>query len=173
MLRLLLNNEVLFCRWVQRCCCSSDTPLAGEPLAPATLTTCMPMPDLPSTRGIDIRCVGAKLPAEPFCCFSWEGRRWMSWLDYWQGTPGRCTGIVRDWRCCWGLTVSEAMLGYWCRYNGHVVAKLPFEPFSLLAKLAHRGIPTPSANDCSFVSAFAFSFPFLNRSLKDHSVQSQ
>lgn len=39
-----------------------------------------------------------------------------------------------------------------CRYNGHVVAKLPFEPFSLLAKLAHRGIPTPSANDCSFVS---------------------
>lgn len=40
-----------------------------------------------------------------------------------------------------------------CRYNGHIVAKLPFEPFSLLAKLAHRGIPTPSANDCSFVSS--------------------
>ncbi len=38
-----------------------------------------------------------------------------------------------------------------CRYGGHVVAKLPFEPFSLLAKLAHRGITTPSANDCSVV----------------------
>ena len=37
------------------------------------------------------------------------------------------------------------------RYGGHVVAKLPFEPFSLLAKLAHRGITTPSANDCSVV----------------------
>lgn len=40
-------------------------------------------------------------------------------------------------------------------YNGHVVAKLPFEPFSLLAKLAHRGIPTPSANDCSFAFIYA------------------
>ncbi|EIE26956.1 hypothetical protein COCSUDRAFT_59450 [Coccomyxa subellipsoidea C-169] len=40
-------------------------------------------------------------------------------------------------------------------YSGHVVAKLPFEPFSLLAKLAHRGIPTPSANDCSFAFVYA------------------
>ena len=32
-----------------------------------------------------------------------------------------------------------------------MVAKLPFEPFSLLARLAHRGIEKPSANDCSVV----------------------
>ena len=38
------------------------------------------------------------------------------------------------------------------RYGGHVVAKLPFEPFSLLAKLAHRGLESPAANDCSVVS---------------------
>ena len=37
------------------------------------------------------------------------------------------------------------------RFGGHAVAKLPFEPFSLLAKLAHRGITSPSANDCSVV----------------------
>ena len=38
------------------------------------------------------------------------------------------------------------------RYGGHVVAKLPFEPFTLLAKIAHRGLDSPAANDCSVVS---------------------
>ena len=33
-----------------------------------------------------------------------------------------------------------------------MVGKLPFEPFSLLAKLAHRGLESPAANDCSVVS---------------------
>ena len=38
------------------------------------------------------------------------------------------------------------------RYGGHVVAKLPFEPFTLLAKIAHRGLDSPAAYDCSVVS---------------------
>ena len=33
-----------------------------------------------------------------------------------------------------------------------MVGKLPFEPFSLLAKLAHRGLESPAAIDCSVVS---------------------
>jgi len=54
----------------------------------------------------------------------------------------------------WTLEVESAdvMLGSACRYGGHIVAKLPFEPFTLLAKLAHRGITSPAVNDCSVVS---------------------
>lgn len=48
------------------------------------------------------------------------------------------------------LTVNARVMSH--RYGGHVVAKLPFEPFSLLAKLAHRGLESPAANDCSVVS---------------------
>ena len=32
------------------------------------------------------------------------------------------------------------------------MAKLPFEPFTLLAKIAHRGLESPAADDCSVVS---------------------
>lgn len=34
-------------------------------------------------------------------------------------------------------------------YSNQVVAKLPFEPHWLLAKVAHRGLKFPEANDCA------------------------
>lgn len=46
-----------------------------------------------------------------------------------------------------------AMCDCHCRYGGHVVAKLPFEPFSLLGKLAHRGLESPEPDDCALVRA--------------------
>lgn len=54
----------------------------------------------------------------------------------------------------WTLEAKSAdlILGSACRYGGHIVAKLPFEPFTLLAKLAHRGITSPAVSDCSVVS---------------------
>ncbi|CAK0748240.1 hypothetical protein CVIRNUC_001824 [Coccomyxa viridis] len=51
------------------------------------------------------------------------------------------------------LLVLFRMTGKW--YGGHVVGKLPFEPFSLLAKLAHRGLESPAANDCSVAFIYA------------------
>ncbi len=44
--------------------------------------------------------------------------------------------------------------GVLCRYGGHVIAKLPFAPFSLLAKVSQRGIESPAVNDCSVVSTY-------------------
>ena len=38
-----------------------------------------------------------------------------------------------------------------CRYSNQVVAKLPFEPHWILAKVAHRGLKFPEANDCAVV----------------------
>ena len=40
-------------------------------------------------------------------------------------------------------------------YNGHVVAKLPFAPFSLLTKLTQRGIQKASIDDCSMAFVYA------------------
>lgn len=37
------------------------------------------------------------------------------------------------------------------RYQDQVVAKLPFEPHWTIAKVAHRGLKFPKANDCSVV----------------------
>lgn len=39
-----------------------------------------------------------------------------------------------------------------CRYSNQVVAKLPFEPHWILAKVAHRGLKIPNPNDCAVVS---------------------
>lgn len=38
------------------------------------------------------------------------------------------------------------------RYLDQVVAKLPFEAHWVVAKLAHRGLQFPKANDCAVVS---------------------
>lgn len=40
-------------------------------------------------------------------------------------------------------------------YGGHIIAKLPFVPFSLLAKVSQRGIETPAANDCGVAFIYA------------------
>ncbi len=48
----------------------------------------------------------------------------------------------------------DVTYGVLCRYGGHVIAKLPFAPFSLLAKVSQRGIESPAANDCSVVSTY-------------------
>ncbi len=44
-----------------------------------------------------------------------------------------------------------AHLSLFCRYSNEVVAKLPFEPHWMLAKVAHRGLKLPEANDCAVV----------------------
>ncbi len=38
-----------------------------------------------------------------------------------------------------------------CRFDGHVVAKLPFEPFSLIQGLSHRNLMGTDPTDCSFI----------------------
>ena len=38
------------------------------------------------------------------------------------------------------------------RYDGVLMAKLPFEPPSLVRKLSQRGLTDPKADDCAFVS---------------------
>ena len=48
------------------------------------------------------------------------------------------------------------------RYGGHVIAKLPFAPFSLLAKVSQRGIESPALNDCSVVSTHWHLFRLTN-----------
>ena len=40
-------------------------------------------------------------------------------------------------------------------YSGHAVAKLPFAPFSLLAKLTQRGIEKAAIDDCSMAFIYA------------------
>ncbi len=47
--------------------------------------------------------------------------------------------------------LSIADLSLLCRYSNQVVAKLPFEPHWMLAKVAHRGLKLPEANDCAVV----------------------
>ncbi len=47
--------------------------------------------------------------------------------------------------------LSTAHLSLFCRYSNQVVAKLPFEPHWMLAKVAHRGLKFPEANDCAVV----------------------
>lgn len=37
------------------------------------------------------------------------------------------------------------------RFDGHVVAKLPFEPFSLIQGLSHRNLMGSDVTDCSFI----------------------
>ena len=37
------------------------------------------------------------------------------------------------------------------RFDGRVVAKLPFEPFSLLRGISHRNLMGSDATDCSFI----------------------
>lgn len=45
------------------------------------------------------------------------------------------------------------------RYLDQVVAKLPFEAnYWLIAKVAHRGLKYPKANDCAVVSTHAAPF---------------
>lgn len=41
-----------------------------------------------------------------------------------------------------------------CRYSNQVVAKLPFEPNWVVAKVAHRGLKIPGANDCAVVCGY-------------------
>jgi uncharacterized membrane protein (DUF106 family) len=36
-------------------------------------------------------------------------------------------------------------------FEGRVVAKLPFEPFSLIQGISHRGLPGTDFTDCSFI----------------------
>ena len=38
-----------------------------------------------------------------------------------------------------------------CSFDGHVVAKLPFEPFSLLQGISHRNLMGNDVTDCSFI----------------------
>jgi hypothetical protein len=42
-------------------------------------------------------------------------------------------------------------------YQGIVVAKLPFVPFSLLSSLSHRGILSSDLTDCSFMFLYILS----------------
>lgn len=51
-------------------------------------------------------------------------------------------------------------------YYGHTVAKLPFEPFSLLTKITHRGLISPAPNDCALVCLY-----FLARKLGPKATQ--
>lgn len=37
------------------------------------------------------------------------------------------------------------------RFDGHVVAKLPFQPFSLIQGLSHRNLMGSDVTDCSFI----------------------
>ena len=37
------------------------------------------------------------------------------------------------------------------RFDGHIVAKLPFEPFGLLQGISHRNLMGSDMTDCSFI----------------------
>lgn len=42
-------------------------------------------------------------------------------------------------------------------FDGQVVAKLPFEPFSLMRTMSHRGLPGTNPTDCAFVFLYVLS----------------
>lgn len=42
-------------------------------------------------------------------------------------------------------------LGSTLRFDGHIVAKLPFEPFSLIRHISHRNLMGEDYTDCSFI----------------------
>jgi hypothetical protein len=52
-----------------------------------------------------------------------------------------------------GLLLFFRLASSW--FGDHSVARLPFQPFSLLAKLTQRGIKAPLADDCSMAFIFA------------------
>ena len=43
------------------------------------------------------------------------------------------------------------------KFSGMIVAKLPFEPWSLITKLSHRNIEGDDLTDCSFIFIYALS----------------
>lgn len=43
-------------------------------------------------------------------------------------------------------------LQFFDRYDGVNLAKLPFEPPSLIRKLSQRNLKSPAVDDCAFVS---------------------
>eukprot|EP01041_Mallomonas_annulata_P005074 gene5074-10153_t len=57
------------------------------------------------------------------------------------------------------LTVSMIVVYQLLRsqYDGAVVAKLPFEPFPLLARITHAGLKTEDMTDCGMTFVYALS----------------
>ena len=47
------------------------------------------------------------------------------------------------------------------RYNGHVVAKLPFEPPGFIQYLSHSGLEGENATDCAFMFIYILSMTAL------------
>lgn len=50
-----------------------------------------------------------------------------------------------------GLTFTALLGMFNTMFDGRVVAKLPFEPFSLLRGISHRNLMGSDATDCSFI----------------------
>eukprot|EP01126_Amoeba_proteus_P009432 TRINITY_DN1356_c0_g1_i11.p1 TRINITY_DN1356_c0_g1~~TRINITY_DN1356_c0_g1_i11.p1 ORF type:complete len:184 (-),score=23.73 TRINITY_DN1356_c0_g1_i11:133-627(-) len=42
-------------------------------------------------------------------------------------------------------------------FDGEVVAKLPFQPFSLISGITHRGLPGNDLTDCSYIFIYVLS----------------
>ena len=45
----------------------------------------------------------------------------------------------------------KKIMNYVCRFDGKVVAKLPFVPISFLQGISHRNLPGSDYTDCSFI----------------------
>ena len=62
--------------------------------------------------------------------------------------------LVLQCCCCFSSSYARILpsTALACRYGGRIVAKLPFEPFSLLRSLSQRGLKGPAITDCAFVS---------------------
>ena len=53
--------------------------------------------------------------------------------------------------CVCVFFLQRAALLFVCSFEGVVVARLPFQPYSLVSGITHRGLPGEDYTECSFV----------------------
>lgn len=51
------------------------------------------------------------------------------------------------------------------RFDGRVVAKLPFEPFGFVSGITHRNIPGNNMQECSFLFIYILSSLFFRNNI--------